>query len=54
MNDERFVREELFPPYVDTEGTQGMGVGMFQMREYLRSATWGIGANDMKHYTAKS
>lgn len=35
--DETFVRERLFRPFDTTKGTRGMGIGAFQMREYLRS-----------------
>ena len=32
-----FVREQLFSPFVSTKGSQGMGIGVYQTREYLRS-----------------
>ena len=35
--DEDFVRERLFRPFDTTKGTKGMGIGAFQIREYLRS-----------------
>lgn len=35
--DEHFVRERLFRPFDTTKGTKGMGIGAFQIREYLRS-----------------
>lgn len=35
--DEVFVRERLFRPFDTTKGTKGMGIGAFQIREYLRS-----------------
>jgi putative PEP-CTERM system histidine kinase len=35
--DQTFVRDRLFRPFDTTKGTRGMGIGAFQMREYLRS-----------------
>lgn len=35
--DESFVRERLFKPFDTTKGAKGMGIGAFQIREYLRS-----------------
>ncbi len=35
--DARFLRERLFRPFDTTKGSRGMGVGAFQIREYLRS-----------------
>ena len=35
--DEVFVRERLFKPFDSTKGTQGMGIGAYQIRETLRS-----------------
>ncbi|RYG69914.1 hypothetical protein EON77_14295 [bacterium] len=35
--DEEFVRERLFRPFDTTKGARGMGIGAFQVREYLRS-----------------
>lgn len=35
--DEDFVRERLFRPFDTTKGSRGMGIGAFQIREYLRS-----------------
>lgn len=35
--DARFVRERLFRPFDTTKGSRGMGIGAFQIREYLRS-----------------
>jgi len=35
--DENFLRERLFRPFDTTKGTKGMGIGAFQIREYLRS-----------------
>jgi putative PEP-CTERM system histidine kinase len=35
--DEHFVRERLFRPFDTTKGTKGMGIGAFQIREYLLS-----------------
>lgn len=35
MSDE-FVREQLFKPFESTKGVSGMGIGVFQCREYIR------------------
>jgi len=35
--DAQFVRERLFRPFDTTKGARGMGIGAFQIREYLRS-----------------
>jgi len=35
--DEDFVRESLFKPFCSTKGTQGMGIGAYQIRETLRA-----------------
>jgi len=35
--DDTFVRERLFRPFDSTKGTQGMGIGAYQIRETLRS-----------------
>ena len=35
--DQQFVRDRLFRPFDTTKGSRGMGVGAFQVREYLRS-----------------
>lgn len=34
--DEAFLRDRLFRPFDTTKGTRGMGIGAFQIREYLR------------------
>jgi putative PEP-CTERM system histidine kinase len=34
--DEAFIREDLFRPFVTTKGASGMGIGAYQIREYLR------------------
>ena len=31
-----FVRDQLFSPFVSTKGSKGMGIGVYQTREYLR------------------
>jgi signal transduction histidine kinase len=31
-----FVRERLFRPFDSTKGTQSMGIGAYQAREYIR------------------
>ncbi len=40
--DEAFVRDRLFRPFDTTKGTRGMGIGAFQIREYLRSLGGGV------------
>jgi putative PEP-CTERM system histidine kinase len=40
--DDEFVRERLFRPFDTTKGTKGMGIGAFQIREYLRSLGGGV------------
>ena len=35
--DEAFVRERLFKPFDSTKGTQGMGIGAYQIRETVQS-----------------
>ena len=35
--DEAFIRDRLFRPFDSTKGTQGMGIGAYQMRETVRS-----------------
>jgi putative PEP-CTERM system histidine kinase len=35
--DPTFVRDRLFRPFDTTKGARGMGIGAFQMREYVRS-----------------
>ena len=32
----QFVRDELFQPFSSTKGSQGMGIGAYQAREYIR------------------
>jgi putative PEP-CTERM system histidine kinase len=34
---EQFVQERLFKPFDTTKGSQGMGIGAYQLREYVRS-----------------
>lgn len=34
--DAEFVRERLFRPFDSTKGTKGMGIGVYQAREYVR------------------
>ena len=31
-----FIRDQLFSPFVSTKGSKGMGIGVYQTREYLR------------------
>jgi signal transduction histidine kinase len=33
---ERFIREQLFKPFESTKGADGMGIGAYQVREYVR------------------
>jgi putative PEP-CTERM system histidine kinase len=35
--DEQFLRDRLFRPFDSTKGSKGMGIGAFQVREYVRS-----------------
>jgi len=35
--DAEFVRERLFRPFDSTKGSQGMGIGAYQAREYVRA-----------------
>lgn len=35
--DEMFIRERLFRPFDSTKGTRGMGIGVYQAREYVRA-----------------
>lgn len=35
--DQAFIRDRLFRPFDTTKGAKGMGIGAFQVREYLRS-----------------
>jgi signal transduction histidine kinase len=32
-----FVRERLFKPFDTTKGSKGMGIGAYQVREYVQS-----------------
>lgn len=34
--DEAFIREQLFRPFVSTKGASGMGIGVFETREFIR------------------
>ena len=36
--DEDFLRERLFRPFSSTKGSQGMGIGAYQTREFARAA----------------
>jgi putative PEP-CTERM system histidine kinase len=36
--EEAFIRERLFKPFDSTKGTQGMGIGAYQIRETIRTA----------------
>lgn len=40
--DASFQRERLFRPFDTTKGARGMGIGAFQVREYLRSLGGGV------------
>jgi len=35
--DEAFVRDGLFKPFVSTKGKSGMGIGVYETREFIRS-----------------
>jgi signal transduction histidine kinase len=35
--DESFIRERLFKPFDTTKSGQGMGIGVFQTREYIQN-----------------
>jgi signal transduction histidine kinase len=35
--DEAFVRERLFKPFDSTKGTQGVGIGAYQIKETMHS-----------------
>jgi signal transduction histidine kinase len=35
--DPEFVRQRLFRPFDTTKGSKGMGIGAYQVREYVRS-----------------
>jgi signal transduction histidine kinase len=32
-----FIKERLFKPFDTTKGSKGMGIGAYQVREYIRS-----------------
>jgi signal transduction histidine kinase len=32
-----FIKERLFKPFDTTKGSKGMGIGAYQVREYVRS-----------------
>ena len=36
--DEKFIRERLFRPFDSTKGSQGMGIGAYQVRETVRAS----------------
>jgi signal transduction histidine kinase len=36
--DEAFVRDRLFRPFDTTKGSQGMGIGAYQVREFIEQA----------------
>jgi signal transduction histidine kinase len=36
--DERFIEERLFRPFDSTKGSQGMGIGAYQIRETIHAA----------------
>jgi putative PEP-CTERM system histidine kinase len=35
--DDEFIRQRLFRPFDSTKGSKGMGIGAYQVREYVRS-----------------
>jgi len=36
--DESFIRDRLFRPFDSTKGSQGMGIGAYQVREFVEQA----------------
>ena len=36
--DEQFMRERLFRPFTTTKGNAGMGIGVYEGREFARAA----------------
>ena len=34
---EEFIQERLFKPFDSTKGLMGMGIGMYETREFVRS-----------------
>ena len=45
--DEDFIRDRLFRPFDSTKGTQGMGIGAYQMRETIRSMSGDVSVNSI-------
>ena len=39
---EQFMREQLFKPFESTKGADGMGIGAYQAREYVRELSGDI------------
>ncbi|MCZ6715431.1 MAG: ATP-binding protein, partial [Gammaproteobacteria bacterium] len=35
--DEEFIRERLFKPFDSTKGPRGMGIGAYQVRDYVKT-----------------
>ncbi|MCW8947410.1 MAG: ATP-binding protein, partial [Sedimenticola sp.] len=35
--DQSFIKDRLFKPFDSTKGLTGMGIGVFESREYIRS-----------------
>lgn len=46
--DETFMRERLFRPFETTKGSSGMGIGMFETREYICSLGGSIDVNSQR------
>jgi signal transduction histidine kinase len=36
--DEKFIRERLFRPFDTTKGNAGMGIGVYESREFIQTA----------------
>jgi signal transduction histidine kinase len=36
--DEKFIRNRLFKPFDSTKGSKGMGIGVYQARDFARAA----------------
>lgn len=45
--DVEFIRDRLFRPFDSTKGSRGMGIGAYQVREYILSLGGGINVNSI-------
>ncbi|MEJ2466604.1 MAG: PEP-CTERM system histidine kinase PrsK [Candidatus Thiodiazotropha sp.] len=43
--DEEFINERLFRPFETTKGNAGMGIGVYETREYIRSLKGNVSVN---------